>query len=177
MVVRILVHINGNALLDVSVKDDLTLVNHNAPVAQSTNRIHVVTDIQNCPPLRKGHIAHFIQTLLLKRHIPDGKHLVHDQNFRVKMSRHGKRQFDKHSAGITLDRRVYKFSDFRKFDDIIHLPVDLGFFHPEDRAVHVDIFPACHFAVEACSDLQHGGDSAVYVDGTARRRGHTTEQL
>ena len=152
------VHIDGNGLLHISVKDDLALVQHDTAAAELADGGHIVADIQHRAAVLIGDIAHLAKAFLLELHIADRQHLVHDHDLAVEVGGHGKGQLDKHTAGIALDRRVDKFDDLRQ------LGIDLGLSHAEDRAVHIDILAAGHFIVEAGADLQHRGHAAANFD-------------
>ena len=113
--------------------------------------------VQHGAALLPGHIAHFAKAFLLEFHVAHRQHLVHDENFAVQMGRHRKGQLDEHAAGIPLDGGVNELAALGKFDDFRQLGVNFRLGHAQNRAVHVDVFPAGHLVVEAGAHLQHGG--------------------
>ena len=95
-------------LLHVPIEDELSVIQHNAPIAKLPNCVHVMADIENRAAFCSRYVTHLIEALLLKGHIPDCQHLVHDHDLAVEMRRDRKRQLDIHAGGIALDRRVDK---------------------------------------------------------------------
>ena len=93
------------------------------------------------------------------------------------MGRYAESQLDVHTAGIPLDRGVDEIAHLGKFDDLVHLGVDLGAGHAQDGAVEVDIFPAGHLGMEAGAHLQHGSHPAIDVDVALGGRGDVGEQF
>ena len=169
--------IQRDALVDVAVKDDLALVQHDAAVAQVADRRHIVADVEHGLAVALGGLAHLRQALFLEFHVADGQHLVHDHDFAVKVRGDGERQFNEHTAGIALDRGIDEVADLGKFDDLSHLGVDLAAGHAQDRAVQVDVLAAGHFGMEAGTDLQHRRHASVQVDVARRGRGNMGQQL
>ena len=169
--------VHPDGVLHVSVKDNFSLVHHDAPVAQLPDGAHIVADVKDSPSLDLSDLPHFFQTLLLEVHVAHRQHLVHDHDLAVQMRSDGEGQLDEHTGGIPLHRGVDKVPHLGKFDDVLHFGVDLRFGHAEDRTVHVDIFPTGHFSVEPGSHLQHGGNTAVDVNLTLGGRGDAAQQL
>ena len=169
--------VHPDGVLHVSVKDNFSLVQHDAPVAQLPDGAHIVADVKDSPSLDLSDLPHFFQTLLLEIHVADRQHLVHDHDLAVQMRSDGEGQLDEHAGGIPLHRGVDKVPHLGKFDDVLHFGVDLCFGHAQDRTVHVDILPAGHFPVEPGSHLQHGGNTAVDVNLTLGGRGDAAQQL
>ena len=169
--------VHPDGVLHVSVKDNFSLVQHDAPVAQLPDGAHIVADVKDSPSLDLSDLPHFFQALLLEVHVANRQHLVHDHDLAVQMRSDGEGQLDEHTGGIPLHRGVDKVPHLGKFDDVLHFGVDLRFGHAEDRTVHVDIFPTGHFSVEPGSHLQHGGNTAVDVNLTLGGRGDAAQQL
>ena len=78
-----LAHIQLNGFIHIPVENHLSLIQHNAPVAQAADGVHVVADVQNRPALLLGGLTHFVQTLLLERHVAHCQNLVHDHDLAV----------------------------------------------------------------------------------------------
>ena len=72
---------------------------------------------------------------------------------------------------------VDEVAALRKFDDLGQFGVDLGLGHAQDRAVHIDVFAAGHFVVEAGADFQHGGHAAANFDLALGGGGDAGQQL
>ncbi len=111
-----------------------------------------------------GHVAHLAQALFLERGVADGQHLVDDQNLRLQMRRHGKRQPHVHAAGIALDLRIEEFFDFREGHDLVEPPGDIAPAHAENGAVEIDVFAPGEIGMEARADLQQAADAADQFD-------------
>ena len=77
------------------------------------------------------------------------------------MGGHGESQLYKHTAGIALHRGVDKIAAFAEFNDLIQLGIHFGLGHAQNSAVHVNIFTARHFLIEAGANLQHTGHAPV----------------
>ena len=169
--------VHPDGVLHVSVKDNFSLVQHDAPVAQLPDGAHIVADVKDSPSLDLGDFPHFFQTLLLEVHVAHRQNLVHDHDLTVQVRGDGEGQLDEHTGGIPLHRGVDKVPHLGKFDDVLHFGVDLCFGHAEDCTVHVDIFPTGHFPVEPGSHLQHGGNTAVDVNLTLGGRGDAAQKL
>ena len=105
----------------------------------------------------------------LELRVPDGKHLIDDQNLRFQVGRHGERQPHVHAAGIMLHRRVEELFHFREGDDLIEFPGDFRPSHSEDGAVQEHILAAGQFGMEARADFQQAADPAVNLDFARRR--------
>ena len=65
-------------------------------------------------------LAHFLEffefmiTFCLEKYITDAQSLIYDQDLRLDIDRHCKRQADEHTAGIGLYRLIDIISDIRK---------------------------------------------------------------
>ena len=73
--------------------------------------------------------------------------LVHQQDLRLQVGGHGEGKADVHAGRVTLHRGVDELLDLGKGDGLVEptgfleLVVDIGFLHPQDRAVEVDVLP------------------------------------
>ena len=166
-----------NGLFNITDEDNLALIHDHAAVTEAANGAHIMGDVQNGSALLPGYVPHFVDALALEGHVAHRQHLVHDHNFAVQVGCHGEGQLDKHAAGIPLDGGVNKLPHLGKLDDILHFGVNFRLGHAQNRAVHIDIFPARHFAVEAGAHLQHGSHTAIEVDLPFRGSGDPAQQL
>ena len=116
----------------------------------------------------RGFVSEFFKTFPPEDDIPDGQDFVHDQDLAVQMDGNRKSQFHIHTAGVAFYRSINEGTDLGKFDDGVHLGIDLFSGHTQYGAVEVDVFPPGHFAVKSGSDLQQGGHPAVQIDVAAR---------
>jgi hypothetical protein len=94
--------------------------------------------------------------------VADGQHLVDEQDLRLGVHRHREPEPDAHPRGVELDRGVEEVLDAGEGDDRVHLPVDLGPRHPEDRAVDEDVLPAAQLGVEADADRDQRRDAPAH---------------
>ena len=76
------------------------------------------------------------------------------------MRRHCKCQPYIHAAAVAFDGGVEELLDLAEGDDFVELEVDFLAAHAEDAAVHVDVFAAGQFGVEAGADFQQAGHAA-----------------
>src|SRR5262249_32495603 len=121
--------------------------------------------------------AHLAQALLLKGRVPNGEDLVHDQNFRLQVRRHGEGQAGVHSARVVLNRGFQESFDLGEGDDLVEPAMDLAPFHAEDGAIQIDILPAGQLRVEAGADFQQAADAARDLDLALGRLGDAGEDL
>ena len=171
------VHVGRDRSLRLPVEDDLAVVEQDAAVAELPDRVHVVTDVEDGAPLLLRGLPHAGEAFLLKGHVADGEHLVHDDDLAAQVRGDGEGELDKHAGGVALDRRVDKIADLGEFNDLLHELVDLGAAHAEDRAVHIDVLPPGHLPVEAGADLKHRGDAAPELDLSLGRGGDAGDEL
>ena len=90
------------------------------------------------PPLPLSSL-HSSQALFLEIDIADGQHLVDDQDLRLQMRGNSKGEPHIHARAVALDRRVEKFLDLGKGDDLVELRPDLRPRHAQDGAVQIDV--------------------------------------
>src|SRR5437879_309008 len=115
-----------------------TLRNQEAAIAKGFYGGHFVAD-EKYRSAAGAHVAHFPETFLLKAGVPNGEHLVNQQDFRFKKRRNRKRQTLVHAAGVALDRGVDKAFDFGEGNNLVKLASDFAALHAQDCAVQVDI--------------------------------------
>src|SRR5665213_4072642 len=93
------------------------------------------------------------------------------------MRRHAEGKADIHAGGIVLDGGVEKLLDLGEGDDLVEFAFDLGVFHAEDGAVHVDVFAAAEFGVKSGADFQQRGDTTAKAGDAFGRLGDPAEKL
>ena len=123
---------------------------------------------QHCPSLAAGDFIHFSKALFLKLGIADCQHLVDNQNLRLEMRGDCERKPDVHSRRIVLDRRIEKFFDFGKGDDLIELLADFPLRHPENGAVEKNVLPSGELGMEAGADLEQARNASPQNDPALR---------
>ena len=106
-------------------------------------------------------------TFCLEKHVSDRQRLIDNEDLRINVDRHRKRQTHKHTAGIRLARLVYKFADIRKFQNIVQSCIHLLPGESHHHAVEIYVFDAGVFHVKARAKLQQRRDSPVNLDLTA----------
>ena len=92
---------------------------YHAPIADRLDSMHVMADKKYCSPFFHN-LGHLPQAFVLKLRIAHRQHLVHDQNFRIQVRRHGERQAHVHAAAVVLHRRVEERVHLREGDDLVH---------------------------------------------------------
>ena len=118
-------------------------------------------------PPRLAQVLHAPETPPLELGVPDGEHLVDEEDLGLEMRRHGECEPDGHAARVALDRRVDELLDARELDDLGELLLDLPALHPEDGAVQEDVLAPGQLGVEAGADLEQAPDAPADL-GAAR---------
>ena len=136
-----------------------------------------MTHEQHRSPLPFAHILHLANSFLLEFGIAYGEDFVHDEDFRLQERSDSKTETDGHTGAVTLNRRIDVFLTAGEIDDLIELAVNLLLGHTEDSAVHIDILPTRHLAMETCADLEQAGDTSACTDGTDGGSGNFAQQL
>ncbi len=136
-----------------------------------------MTHNQNRPALRARNFIHLPKALLLKVAIADGENLINNEDFRLQMRGHRKRQAYIHSAAVVFDSCIQKFFYFGKRDDRVELVADLTLRHPEDGAVEKDILPPCQLRMEACANFEQARNASLDSDLAVAWLGNSTEDL
>ena len=119
--------------------------------------------------LALGDVFHLADGFLLELGIADGEDLVHYEDLGLQESRDGEAETDGHTRTITLDWGIDISLAAAEVDDLIQFGLDLAAGHAEDGAVHEDILPPGHLAMEAGADLEEGADTSVGTDSAGRR--------
>src|ERR1051326_3567777 len=116
---------------------------------------------------------------LLKENVAYRKSFVHDQNIGIHMNGDGKREADKHAAGIRLYRTIDKLSDLREFFDRGDPFACLGVGESENRRIKEDILAAREFRIESGTELQQRGYAPVHrhrAEGRTDNASHHAKQ-
>src|SRR5436309_13253833 len=93
------------------------------------------------------------------------------------MGRDGEGQAEIHAAGVVLDGSIDELVDFGECHDIVELPVDVGVFHTEDRAIEVNVFAAGKLVVKTGADFEQCADAAINVGVSGGGLGNARENL
>ena len=112
-----------------------------------------MTNEEDCSALALGNVFHLTYRFLLELRIAHRKHFIHHQYLRLQESSHREAQTDRHTATIALNRRVDIAFAAAEVDDLIQFGLDLAAGHAEDGAVHEDILPTRHLAMETRAHL------------------------
>src|SRR5262245_1623908 len=97
-----------------------------------------MADKKDCPSAA-SHVIHLTKRFPLEFCVADRQNLIHQKNFRLQMRGHRKGETNVHTAGVSFDRRIQKFFDFGKSDDLIKFASDLSMSHAENCAIQIDI--------------------------------------
>src|SRR5713226_5682063 len=143
-------------------------------MAEAANLIELMADEDN-RAAAAGHVAHFAEALFLEVDVADGEDFIHEENFRLKVRRDGKRQADVHAGGVVLHGGIDEFFQLRERHDFIEFALDLRFAHPQDRAGKERVFPARQLGMEAGADFQQRPDPPANLR-PARRRARDARQ-
>ena len=154
--------ISADRPVDRRIDFDLAVMEEDAAAAERLYDRHVVADEEDGPALARDP-AHLPETLLLECEVPDGEHLVDEQDLRLQMRGDREREPDLHTARVALDRRVEEVVDLGKRDDLVEAALDLPLPHPEDRAVEVDVLAPRQLGVKADSDLEQRAHATANV--------------
>src|SRR5262249_15078766 len=111
-----------------------------------------------------AYILHLVQALTLEAYVTDGKHFVNQHNFRFKVSCDSEGQPNVHPAAVVFDRRIEKFSDLGKVNNLIKLSRNLPASHSHNHAVEKDIFATSQFRMKASADFQETANSSIQFD-------------
>ena len=109
------------------------------------------------------HAPHAAHALELEQGVAHRQRFVDDQDLRVHMHRHRERQAHIHAAGVGFDGAVDEVANVGKGDDVFGPVVDLPGREAQDGGVDGEVFAASEFGVEACAQLQQGGNAAAHL--------------
>ena len=136
-----------------------------------------MTHEQHGSALSFADVLHFADGFLLEFGVADGEDFVDDEDFGVEVGGDGETQPHHHAAAVTLHRGVDIAFAAAEVDYLVELAVNLVAFHAEDAAVHVDVFAAGEFRVEAGAYLEERGYAATGVDAAGGGGGDAAEEL
>ncbi len=72
-------------------------------------------------PTALGHVLHLPERLPLECCVTDCQHFVHDQDLRLKVGRHGKREANVHAGTVVLHRGIEEALHVSKGHDFVKL--------------------------------------------------------
>src|SRR5207253_9719228 len=128
--------------------------------AEAAHRGEVVADEYHGPALARD-VAHLAEAFLLELGVPDGEHLVDEQDLRLQVRGYREREPYLHAARVALHGGVEKAPDAGELDDVVEAALDLGLPHPENRPVQEDVLASGQFGMEAGADLEQRADAAA----------------
>ena len=155
---------------------DATLIEKNRPLAEPSNRRHVVRDEKNRPSFL-ADVFHLVQAPTLKARITDRQNLIHQQDFGFQVGGYGESEANVHTARVALDGRVEELLDVGEGYDLVELALDLAIAHAQDRSIQVNILSPGQLGMEAGSDFQQGPDTAKDLGSALCRTGYSGEDL
>ena len=141
------------------------------------HRLHIMTHEEDGAAFALGDVFHLADGFFLELGVTDGEDFVHDENLGFDEGSYGEAQADRHSGGVTFDRGVNISLAAGEIDDLVQLGLDLITRHAEDSAVHEDILPPRHLAMEACANFQEGTNTTVGTDSAGSRTGDAGEEF
>ena len=144
---------------------------------ESFNALHIMTHEEDGTALALGDVFHLADGFLLELGIADGEDFVYDEDLRFEEGGYGEAQTDCHTGTITLHRGVDIAFTAGEIDDLVQLGLDLITRHAEDSAVHEDILPTRHLAMEAGANFKQRAYTAMGTDSAGRRAGDTGKEL
>ena len=156
--------------------DDLTLLEHEDAVAEALDRRQVVRDEHDRAPLDRG-LAHLLQGASLEVHVPDGEHLVDDEDLGIEVGGDREGQAHEHAARVALHRRVDEGPDAGEVDDLLVAVEDVPSTEAQQRPVEEDVLAPRELGVKAGSDLEQRGRPAVELDASLGRQRDARQQL
>src|SRR5690606_41207533 len=86
--------------------------------------------------------------------IPDGQHLIHQEDRRIQVGGHSKSQADIHSAGISFYGRIDKALHAGKCHDLVESGGNLPFFHSQNIPIQENILASGQLFVKPSSHFQ-----------------------
>ena len=155
---------------------DATLIEKNRPLAEPSNRRHVVRDEKNRPSFL-ADVFHLVQAPTLKARITDRQNLIHQQDFGFQVGGYGESEANVHTARVALDGRVEELLDVGEGYDLVELALDLAIAHAQDRSIQVNILSPGQLGMEAGSDFQQGPDTAKDLGSALCRTGYPGETV
>ena len=97
-----------------------------------------------------------LEALALEGLVPDGEHLVDQEDVRLHVDRHREAQAHVHARGVILHRLVDVLADPGEVDDVVELGVELFLLEAQDGAVEEDVLAPGELGVETGTELEEG---------------------
>src|ERR1017187_8046498 len=129
------------------------VVQADALLGKTSNRRHIVTHKQHRPSAPR-HFTHLPKAFLLELSVPNRQHFINDQDLRLEMRRHRKRQPYIHPARVSLHWCIKELLHLGERHDLIELSGNLTSAHAQDCPVHIDVLTTCELGVKAGAYLQ-----------------------
>ena len=92
--------------------------------------------------------------------VPDGQHLVDEQDLGIDVDGDGETEAHVHAARVGFDRGVDEVLEFGETDDLVELVVYFLFVEAEHDAVDEDVFAAGDLGMETGAELDQGAHLA-----------------
>src|SRR6266513_2433240 len=127
--------------------------------------------------LRRAELPDLREALVLEVLVPDGEHLVHQENVRLEMHGDGETEAHVHAARVGLHRRVKEAPDVGELLDRGHRAVHLLARKAEERAVEVRVLAAAEVGMESGADLEERGHATVDLERSTGRLRRAREEL
>ena len=144
------------------------LIQQDDPVAVLADIGEIMGDKEHGLPLLL-ELIELVVALRLKEDVSHGEGLIHDQNLRLDVDRHGEGEPHEHTRGIRLDRLIDIFPDVGKIQNRVDLLRDLLLREADHRAVQIDILNPIVLHVEARAELEERRNPAADLHVAARR--------
>ena len=148
-----LLQICGSYQARRSIQHDFPFLQADGSGAQAFHCHQVVADEQHGSAL-SCHIAYFAETLLLKGHVSDRKHLIHHQNLGFQVCRDGKCQPHVHPAGVMLHWGIEQTTTLGELYDFIEFTENLFACHAQDGTIQKDVLSPGQFGMKPSANLE-----------------------
>ena len=119
----------GDDVLAAPVLRDPAVLHEDRAVAELRDCLHVVRDEEHRAAVR-AEVLHAPEAATLELRVPDGEHLVDEQDLRLEVRGHREREPHVHAARVALHRRVEEALDARELDRCRGASLDLAPFMP-----------------------------------------------
>ena len=155
---------------------ELTLLEENPTIAHSLERSARVRDERDChaSPLE---LEDALDAFPLEGLVPDGEHLVEEQDFCIDVDGDREPEAHVHARGVRSNWQVDEALELAELDDRVEPAVDLLFAQAVDRCAQVDVVAAGEVRVEAGAELEQCTDPAGNGETATRGPEDTASSL
>jgi hypothetical protein len=154
---------------------DETLPEENPPVAHALERRARVGN--ECDRLALPlELENPVDALALEGFVPNGKHLVEQQNLGIHVDGDREPEAHVHASGVRSDGQVDEALKLAELDDRVEPTVDLLLAQAVDRRAQVDVVAASEVRVEAGAELQQRANLSGNGESAACRLEDASEQ-